>query len=375
MTTPGRKPKRRHGAPARLAQAIASPRGRRLRATVGLTLGLGLIAAALVIVAQRWPEVAQAWSHAAEAPRWLIAAALLLPLANWLIISFSFYLLTRRFGQVAPGEMAALIGGAWLLNFLPMRPGMFGRVAYHKLVNGIPVKASARVLFEAVALTGIALIPLLVIFALLAWPLAQASPATGWTLLALATAPLLLAGAGARLAHSEKLALFVISAAARYLDCVVWVARYAALFALIGEPVGLVTAIAVAAASQIVLLVPIVGNGLGLRESAVYLLAPIAARVDPQAAAAFASDADTIGSGVALSADLVNRAAELLIAVPVGLISLAVIARRLRKRGITKKQLAAAQAQAQSPTQPTTQPNTHNQPTNEKPQTPPPAGR
>jgi len=73
--------------------------------------------------------------------------------------------------------------------------------------------------------------------------------------------------------------------------------------------------VALAIVSQIAMLVPIAGNGLGLREWAIGLTAASLTGLDPQAG---------------LAADLVNRAVEVLVAVPVGLLSARVVSRRLK---------------------------------------------
>jgi hypothetical protein len=98
----------------------------------------------------------------------------------------------------------------------------------------------------------------------------------------------------------------------RYLDVLIWMARYAAVFALVGRPLSWGEAAAVAGVSQAAMLVPFVGNGLGVREWAIRLVAPALP-------AWFAGDAGLTGT-LALSADLLNRAGEIVAAVPVGLL-------------------------------------------------------
>jgi hypothetical protein len=103
----------------------------------------------------------------------------------------------------------------------------------------------------------------------------------------------------------------------------VWTLRYWVVFAIADSPVTMAQAAAVAAVSQVAMSVPLVGNGLGLREWAVGLLrASLPAWYGVAAA-----------SSAGLTADLVNRAAELLVAVPVGLLCAAAVTRRIRAVG------------------------------------------
>jgi hypothetical protein len=299
------------GLVARLAaMARGSGRKSRWRSVVGWTLGALLFAGAIVaLVAGGQNDLALAVDAVASAPRWLIAAALLLPVANWLCVSAAFAILTRRYtpegtAPVGYGEMTALIGSAWLLNHLPMRPGLVGRVAYHKTVNGIRFADSARILIESMLLTGIAVITLFAVALImiaetsaLAMSLTYAAPAVvialAWLVLGLARSPL------AR--HAG--ALFF-----KFCDMSIWVARYAVVFALVGAPLDAPRTVLVAAISQIVLLIPISGNGIGLREWAV----------------AFTAEAG-------LRADVVNRAAETIMVLPIGLVCTWWVARRYRR--------------------------------------------
>jgi hypothetical protein len=258
-------------------------------------VGIALFIAAITILATRRDNLADALDAARHAPPWLITAVVLLPIANWLTVSMSLALLTRRFGHVRSTEMAALTGSAWLLNYLPMRPGMLGRMAYHKRYNNIRIKDSARVLIESLAFGGIALALLLAI----AWVI----PLRGVSLAAAVAAPAIIAAVVGLIRRSRLAAGFAF----RYVDVLIWVARYAAVFALIGHPLSLRDAVLVASVSQIVLLLPLAGNGLGVREWAIDLAA---------------------ASG--LLADVVNRAAEVLVAVPVGLLCGAIVAKHLR---------------------------------------------
>jgi len=299
-----------HNTPDPDAVAIpAPPRTRRALKIAGAVIGLALFAAALATVFANPDDLRAAARTVADAPPWLIAAAVALPVFNWLAVTGAFVVLTPRYvpehgRPVRTGEMAALIGSAWLLNYLPMRPGLVGRVAYHKKVNGIRVKDSARMLIESGALTGVAVVTLLALALLMlnvhgttalvvssAAPLAVA--ALAWAVLALARSPL----------WRYAACLFF-----KLVDMAIWVARYAVVFALVGAPLEAARTVLIAGISQFVLLVPFTGNGLGIREWAVELTAD-----------------------AGLEADLLNRAAETLAVLPVGLVATWWVARSLAR--------------------------------------------
>ncbi|MCL4222426.1 MAG: flippase-like domain-containing protein [Phycisphaerales bacterium] len=317
--------------PAEEDAVVATGSRSRNRRLVGSIVGLLLLVAAIVAVLTNRTSLAAAFDAIERAPIWLVVLALLLPLANWVLISVSFWVLTRRYGRVGLGEMHALIASAWLLNYLPLRPGMFGRLAYHKRVNGIGVADSVRVLVTSVSLT---LISNAIICAV-AWVAYRAGPAAGWLIVAV---PGVLIGlAGLVLARREQSAFafrpgLAIALCVRYFDILAWVARYAVVFALIGHPLSLAQATLITAVSQAALLIPFVGNGLGVREWGIGLALPVLSADSPRA--------------LGLTADLVNRAAELLVAVPVGLGGSAWLYHRTRHSG------PAGRGRLQSPDDP-----------------------
>ena len=286
----------------------------RTRRVAGAAAGVVLLAgAAAWALTTQGDAVTHALGQAGHAPWWLVAALLALPIVNWLTVSLSFSVLTARFGRVGTREMAALIGAAWLLNYLPLRPGMIGRVAYHKKVNGIRVRDAARVMGENMAMTGVASACLFGI-ALASAPL----PGEGWrSLAAIAPLPVLAAVAST---GGGMTRVYAVALAMRWVDMLGWVGRYAAVFALVGEPVSFGGALAIAAVSHVALLVPLSGNGVGLRE----WLVGLTAGALPAAAG---SPYELSGAAVGITADLVNRAAELVVAVPIGLVSAGWVAR------------------------------------------------
>ena len=312
--------------PGSLIRAL-SRRGRdspanRTRRLVGAALGLLLLAAALWALWSQRPVLDEALGSLRDAPPWLIAAAFALPLVSWVATSLTFWLLSGRYAPVPASDMHLLIGAAWLLNHLPLRPGMIGRVAFHKKYHGMAIAECVRVMLAAMGLSGVSLGMLLVV----AIAVSRAgSPVVQGACLALPTVAVALVAIAARAAGAgwwrEVAAL-----ACRSLDMLSWVGRYAIVFALVGEPRELGHVVAVAAVCQIATVIPITGNGLGLREWAVGLT--LAAVAEP----GLREHAAAIG----LAADLVNRAAETILAVPVGLGCSWLLARKVRRMNALK---------------------------------------
>lgn len=308
--------------PPELAGGRTGSAARRLRVrrVASFAAGAALLAAAVVVVVRSGPEVAGRWQSVSGRSPWLLAGAAALPVANWMLSAAGLWALTRRYGRVGGGEMAALVGSAWLLNYLPLRPGLLGRVAYHKAVNGIAVRDSARVVGWSIGCGGLAI-------ALLGAAIALTPAGAGTPLrIGIAAAPLVIlvvfSAAAARLGHREWGVLAALTL--RYVDTLVWTGRYAVAFALLGTPIGLGPALVITAASQAAVLVPLTGNGLGLRQWSVGIAAAALTR-----AGVVAGGGEAAALGIA--ADLLNTAAEIAVAIPVGLICSAGIARRLAR--------------------------------------------
>lgn len=288
----------------------AGPANNRWTARIGTAVGILLLAAAVWVLATHRANLTEALSSLADASPLLIGAAALLPLLNWLLVALSFWVLMGRYGRVGLGEMSALVGAAWLLNYLPLRPGLAGRLAYHKLVNRVPIRDAAKVTIVGIASTAASVGLLLVTTTLLA---GNPHPWAWAAALGLPAAAAGLAAAWARWSGRGPWRLLTMLLL-RYLDVLVWTARYAVVFALVGLPIGIPESVAAAAVSQAALAVPFVGNGLGLREWAIGLTAGLHPGFTPSASGVAASP-------IGLAADLLNRMAEIAIAVPVGLAS------------------------------------------------------
>lgn len=290
---------------------------------LGFAIAGALLCAAAVAISGHRSEFTQAIKSVSNAHPALIAGAFALPLVNWALMGLSFWLLMKRHGPVGLKEVSCLIGAAWLLNYLPLRPGLLGRVAYHKAVHGIPVMATVRVTLTSIACAAAA-IALLVLAAVAAATL-TGDDALQFVTLAIGPT-VLLALAALIAARTARPAHLITTVLLRYADLFVWACRYWIVFSMIDHPIAWPAAGAMAAVVQVAMLVPIVGNGLGLREWTVGLTS---AALPPGLVSARGTLSTTIG----LAADLTNRLAEVCCAVPVGLLSAAYLARRKLRMG------------------------------------------
>lgn len=288
------------------AQAPAAARRSRLAAVGKWALGVLLIVAAGVFLWLRRHDLTAAGQRLERPEPLFVALLLLAVLANLFFTSWLYWLLTRPYAQDRPlpaPTMGWLIGAAALFNYLPLRAGLLGRVAYQKRVFGIALTDSTKTVVQATGLSGACAL-LLVVAALApgATPYVLAAPVAVGALVGI----VLRRPLGRRLAFALAL---------RQVDALIWVGRYLLVFALLGREITLPGAAAVAGVGMLATFVPFTSNGLGLREWAVGLTATI---LPAGWVAAGAGEATT---SIALAADLLNRAGELLVIVPVGLVA------------------------------------------------------
>lgn len=309
--------------------------GTRHKAALRLVLfafGACLFALAIAAALRGNQDGLRAFRRAGEHPG-DIALLIVLPLVCLTLASMSFWVLTLRFGRVTCMEMLALLGGAWLLNYLPLKPGVAGRVAYHKSVNRIDVRWSLVVVAQSIGV-GLCCFVLQALLASIAaeraWSESQKA--------AMIASPLLAALAGLFIPRRGVFAhVWRYSAAFlfRYADSLVWAIRYWLLFGAAARPQGVSTSAAIASISQSASLIPFAGNGLGVREWMVGL----AARSLPDWYGK--STSMPVVDGV--SVELLNRACEVVVALPVGLLSLWWLTRRYGRLR-AQETLNAAQA-------------------------------
>ncbi|HMN39222.1 MAG TPA: hypothetical protein PKE29_00135 [Phycisphaerales bacterium] len=285
--------------------------------------GCLLLVAAVVVVYGNRGMLAGAWGAAGEAPAWVFPAIALLPLANWAITSAIFWTLTRRYGRVGLWEMGALIGSAWLLNMLPFKPGLVGRVAYHKAISGIPIRTTVLVTLVALLSGGLGVLAAIGVQVAADSSLREAVPTDRLLVIAMcfvagAAVPVILLwvrrGWVVAGSHSGDVAIAV---ALRIVDTHVWALRYWLAFGLIGQGQPYGVCVIVSGVSQLAGQFPI---QVGVREWAVGV-STSALRGGAAVSAA------TVAPG--MTVDLIGRAAEVVCAIPVGLVSFVWVHRRL----------------------------------------------
>lgn len=306
---------------------------RRRWTLVAAVLGVVLLGAAVWAVASQRGAAGAALDAARTAPAWLVGAVIVLPLVNWLLTAGVFWVLTGRYGRVRAVEMGALIASAWLLNYIPARAGLIGRVGYHKAVNGIRVRDAAAVIVQAIACTGAALAGLLGAIA--------AAAATGAPAWAMGVVMLGVGGglifAGVLLRHRApqgRAWRWLTAGGLRFVDVTVWGVRYLAVFALAGVAASPMGVGVVTAASQASMLLPV---QVGVREWVVGLsLGLMGGGATGVGVEGGAPAALLEAAAPGLAADLINRVAETLVAVPVGLWGTWWVVRRLRGAGTAR---------------------------------------
>lgn len=282
---------------------------------VGFVLGLILLCAAAVYVLADPTQIREFGSQVRHAPLWAAALVVFGPLLNWVFVSQCLWALNRRHGQIQRREMLALVGSAWLLNHLPMRPGLVGRIGYHAKVNKIRVRDSVEASIWSVVHAAVANAVALGLTLLV-------NPAIGIGRLTL----ILLIPVGALIllsvlaeTKSDQLGLLMRGLLWRYADLLVWMLRYAAAFAILGIQITPVQIALITAVSQLAQVIPITGGGLGFREWGVGLTASLT------------RGAQDITMRTAIGADVINRIAETIIVIPLGLICTGIVARRYKR--------------------------------------------
>lgn len=283
---------------SRLARLIAAAKThRKTLRLVGSGIGLLLlIGACLLILRER--ETLHAAHDALRAPNLGLFGMLIgAIIGNFLLSGLMFSVLIRPFGRVGLIEMQAVVAAASLINFLPLRPGLFGRIAYHSVVNRIPVRDATRVMIEGVVMTMIAALLMAIMVGL--------SRLAGTPTWILAVIPAFVLAALIAVDPARRRLLLALLL--RYVDLALWAVRYLAAFALLGRELGLNAAFALATISVLATMVPFFSNGLGLREWAVGLVAPLITSYQLE---------------LALTAEIINRAVEIVLVLVLGLTAL-----------------------------------------------------
>jgi uncharacterized membrane protein YbhN (UPF0104 family) len=282
---------------------------------IGLAVGVFFFGAAIRFAMAEQDEFARALESLRDPPPLAVALVLASVAVGAVLSAVLFHILMRRFGKVPFWEMQALIAATAFANYLPLKPGFVGRVAYHRLRHGIRAAHTLRTIVEAIALSGtVASLFLLSLVAL------RALKARGFTVAghelegewALVVPSVLAVAIAWPKTRSLAQALLV-----RQTELALWTLRYWAVFQLVGAPIDLETAIVLASVSVIATLLPIVSNGLGIREWVIGILAPMISH-------------EPVSTSQAIVAELVHRAAEIAVMVPFGTVSIVVLVRHNR---------------------------------------------
>ncbi len=273
-----------------------------------MLLGVAMLGGALWMVWTRRDSIAGAWSALRSPDPFVVGVLLLSILAHVGLSALLLRLLTSRYGRVGRGEMLALVAATSLLNYLPLRVGTVSRIAYHSAYNGIRAVDSAKVVVQAAALSVlVACMVAAATWAAASWGLSL------WPALAAAAAALL---PGVMLGRPR---IWAAAAYVRFAELLVWSVRYKFAFALIAADIDWTAAMGLACMSTMINMIPFFSNGLGVREWAVGLVTPLLAP---------ASAAMTLE--LAVTAELVNRDAELVMIAAVGTLGMITIGRRIR---------------------------------------------
>ena len=276
---------------------------RRLYRRVGTVIGAALLVAAIVGVVRN-EAIGASLQAAWHSPHWDALALLVgAVLATQVLTSATFALLMRRHARIGFGEMNALVAASTLANYVPMQAGSIGRLAYHRTVHGVPVRATLVAILQAMAATAVATCAVGA-----AALLGTAANAPWW-------APALVSVVWLPLAIEPAWRTFALVMVVRTLEVLAWAVHAWAAFRLSGWDIAPQTAIGAALVASAANLVPFIGNGLGIREWAVALAAPVLGGYERDAG---------------LAAELTGRAVDVAVAVPLGLASFAWLVRRLR---------------------------------------------
>jgi len=145
-------------------------RRKHLSRWLGFAIGIALLSAAAWAVYRDRAHLDTAFTNLRALPLYMTGLLVVLPCLNWLITSAMFSQLLRqapdevRFVRSPrKAEMIELIGAAWLANYAPIRPGLFGRIAYHKRFNGIPIARTIHSIVCAIGCGGIGIVFLLAV--------------------------------------------------------------------------------------------------------------------------------------------------------------------------------------------------------------------
>lgn len=274
----------------------SGPRWYLLRLAAMLISLLMLAGAVVLIVNQRerLEPALQAMSHPGIETILILVTSMLIGLV---LTGLQFQLLMARHGIPAI-EMQGLIAASALLNFLPMKAGLLGRIAYHQVSHGVHPMETAKVMILA-RVAGLAIIGLTAGSLFLHdW---STGPLWAWALI-----PAMIPGWLVMLAATRTAGLVMLL---KYMDLVLMAIRYRCAFHMMDQTIGFDICLALAAIGMLAGAIPFLSGGLGLREWLVGWLATILVMLPASLE-------------LGILADLINRATELVVVLPVGGVAL-----------------------------------------------------
>lgn len=218
-------------------------------------------------------------------------------LAGLFLTGLQFQLLMARH-HIPMLEMQGLIVSSALLNFLPMKAGLLGRIAYHQVSHGIhPLETTKAMILARIA--GLAIIGMTAC-ALFLRDLAD-GPLWAWALL-----PAFLSG---WLLMPQMTRVVGMVLVLKYLDLILMAVRYHYAFQMMDQSIGFDICIALASIGMLAGAIPFLSGGLGLREWLVGWLTTILVMLPASLE-------------LGIMADLINRASELVVVLPLGVIAI-----------------------------------------------------
>ncbi len=286
-------------------------RFKKIARIIGFVVGCALVVAAVVTIARSTPTISQLGAIVTRPDALLIGAGIVATLGTLIGASGLFYALVHDFGRITRVEMIRLIAASSVLNYLPMRPGLLGRIVHQEVVNGIPMRKSVVSIVEAAFICALTILWL----AIAIWTIRLTG---NRALAALIAAVPILGGLAFVMPDSWHWRRYLEAIFWRWLDLISWSVRYAVVFAVLDVDLNPENAATAACIAGVANMIPFLGNGLGIREWAIGLAGPARA-IWPENAG--------------LAAELLNRALDIAIVVPIGLCSMPGIARRVRQAG------------------------------------------
>ena len=228
---------------------------------LALAIGVVLLVGAIMMAATQVN-----WEQLKQAEPWQVAVLVTAVATNLVMSAVLWWSVTLSFDakpKVGLGRMFALVCASGLLNYLPLRPGLFGRAAFLKMRHSLPLRQSAWIMVVILGLSGLVLGGAAAIVQFIS-PDFQYEVALAAAVLATIAAPI---AAGRML--RRKIVAGWLWVPVRIADVLVSAVRLWVVFEVVGQPIGYGEAVLAASAGLFVSMIGITPNGLGLREWAI----------------------------------------------------------------------------------------------------------